>query len=282
MALASNPGIVLVTGTSSGIGLHAAIAAARAGHTVVATMRNLEGARALRDAAAVAEVSLDIRRLDVTEPRAAADAVAQTIDRHGRLDAVINNAGSGRLGTIENETVDDIRAVMEVNFFGVVALTRAALPYLRGSRGRLITVSSVGGVIGQPFNEAYCAAKFAVEGFMESLAPVAATAGVTVTVVEPGAVASSFVANVGGDLSRTGPANDPYAGALDAYLARTASAFGSAQSAKSAGETVAALLDGDRPPFRVQTSETARQFVAVKLADLDGGAVQRMTGAWLG
>ena len=282
MALASNPGIVLVTGTSSGIGLHAAIAAARAGHTVVATMRNLEGARALRDAAAVAEVSLDIRRLDVTEPRAAADAVAQTIDRHGRLDAVINNAGSGRLGTIENETVDDIRAVMEVNFFGVVALTRAALPYLRGSRGRLITVSSVGGVIGQPFNEAYCAAKFAVEGFMESLAPVAATAGVTGTVVEPGAVASSFVANVGGDLSRTGPANDPYAGALDAYLARTASAFGSAQSAKSAGETVAALLDGDRPPFRVQTSETARQFVAVKLADLDGGAVQRMTGAWLG
>ena len=282
MALASNPGIVLVTGTSSGIGLHAAIAAARAGHTVVATMRNLEGARALRDAAAVAEVSLDIRRLDVTEPRAAADAVAQTIDRHGRLDAVINNAGSGRLGTIENETVDDIRAVMEVNFFGVVALTRAALPYLRGSRGRLITVSSVGGVIGQPFNEAYCAAKFAVEGFMESLAPVAATAGVTVTVVEPGAVASSFVANVGGDLSRTGPANDPYAGALDAYLARTASAFGSAQSAQSAGETVAALLDGDRPPFRVQTSETARQFVAVKLADLDGGAVQRMTGAWLG
>ena len=282
MALASNPGIVLVTGTSSGIGLHAAIAAARAGHTVVATMRNLDGARALRDAAAVAEVSLDIRRLDVTEPRAAADAVAQTIDRHGRLDAVINNAGSGRLGTIENETVDDIRAVMEVNFFGVVALTRAALPYLRGSRGRLITVSSVGGVIGQPFNEAYCAAKFAVEGFMESLAPVAATAGVTVTVVEPGAVASSFVANVGGDLSRTGPANDPYAGALDAYLARTASAFGSAQSAQSAGETVAALLDGDRPPFRVQTSETARQFVAVKLADLDGGAVQRMTGAWLG
>ena len=282
MALASNPGIVLVTGTSSGIGLHAAIAAARAGHTVVATMRNLEGARALRDAAAVAEVSLDIRRLDVTEPRAAADAVAQTIDRHGRLDAVINNAGSGRLGTIENETVDDIRAVMEVNFFGVVALTRAALPYLRGSRGRLITVSSVGGVIGQPFNEAYCAAKFAVEGFMESLAPVAATAGVTVTVVEPGAVASSFVANVGGDLSRTGPANDPYAGALDAYLARTASAFGSAQSAQSAGETVAALLDGDRPPYRVQTSETARQFVAVKLADLDGGAVQRMTGAWLG
>ena len=279
---APDSSVVLITGTSSGIGLHSAIAAARAGHTVVATMRNLEGARALRDAAAEAEVSLDIRRLDVTEPQAATDAVAETIDRHGRLDALINNAGSGRLGTIETESIDDVRAVMEVNFFGVVALTRAALPYLRGTRGRLITVSSVGGVVGQPFNEAYCAAKFAVEGFMESLAPVAATAGVSVTVVEPGAVASSFVTNVSRDLSEPGPDNDPYAGALEAYLARASSSFGSAQSARSAGEIVAALLDGDRPPFRVQTSEAARQFVAVKLADLDGGAVQRMTAAWLG
>lgn len=274
--------VVLITGTSSGIGLHAAIAAARAGHTVVATMRNLEGARAVRDAAADAGVSLDVRRLDVTEPQAATDAVAETIDRHGRLDAVINNAGSGRLGTIENETVDAVRAVMEVNFFGVVALTRAALPHLRVTRGRLITVSSVGGVVGQPFNEAYCAAKFAVEGFMESLAPVVATAGVSVTVVEPGAVASSFVANVGRDNSQTGPANDPYASGLEAYLARAASSFGSAQSAQSAGEFVAALLERDEPPFRVQTSEAARQFVAVKLTDLDGSAVQRMTAAWLG
>jgi NAD(P)-dependent dehydrogenase (short-subunit alcohol dehydrogenase family) len=281
MTHAPDTSVVLITGTSSGIGLHAAIAAARAGHTVVATMRNLEGARALRDAAADAEVSLDIRRLDVTEPEAAADAVTETIERHGRLDALINNAGSGRLGTIENETVDDVRAVMEVNFFGVVALTRAALPYLRGSRGRLITVSSVGGVIGQPFNEAYCAAKFAVEGFMESLAPVAATAGVSVTVVEPGAVASSFVANVGGDLSRSALVDDPYDAALQAYLARAESSFRSAQTSQSAGEVVAALLDGDRPPFRVQTSEAARQFVAVKLADLDGGAVQGMTAAWL-
>jgi len=278
---APDSSVVLITGTSSGIGLHAAIAAARAGHTVVATMRNLEGARALRDAATDAEVSLDIRRLDVTEPHAATDAVAGTIDRHGRLDALINNAGSGRLGTIENSTVDDVRAVMEVNFFGVVALTRAALPLLRGSTGRLITVSSVGGAIGQPFNEAYCAAKFAVEGFMESLAPVAATAGVSVTVVEPGAVTSSFVANVGRDLNQSGLANDPYAAALEAYLARAASSFGSAQSARSAGEIVAALLDGDRPPFRVQTSEAARQFVAAKLADLDGGVVQRMTATWL-
>ncbi|WP_241978659.1 MULTISPECIES: SDR family NAD(P)-dependent oxidoreductase [Cryobacterium] len=110
-------------------------------------------------------MSLDIRRLDVTEPDSATQVVTDLTERYGRLDALINNAGSGRVGTIENETVDDVRAVMEANFFGVVAVTRAALPHLRKTRRRLISVSSVGGVVGQPFNEAYCAAKFAVEGF---------------------------------------------------------------------------------------------------------------------
>ena len=274
------PGTVLITGTSSGIGLQAAVAAARSGHTVVATMRTLEGARALRDASATAGVTLDIRRLDVTEPGSIAEVITHMLDRYGRIDAVVNNAGAGHVGTIENEGLDVVRAVMEVNFFGVVSVTRAALPHLRQSRGRLITVTSVGGVVGQPFNEAYCAAKFAVEGFMESLAPVAATAGVAVTVVEPGAVASSFIDNVGLD-PRASPPNDPYVSALAGYLARAAQSFSAAQSAESAGASVAALLDGERPPFRVQTSDAARAFVGVKLADADGSAVQRMTAAWL-
>jgi len=274
------PGTVLITGTSSGIGLQAAVAAARSGHTVIATMRTLEGARALRDASATAGVTLDIRRLDVTEPGSITAVIAHMLDRYGRIDAVVNNAGAGHVGTIENEGLDVVRAVMEVNFFGVVSVTRAALPHLRQSRGRLITVTSVGGVVGQPFNEAYCAAKFAVEGFMESLAPVAATAGVAVTVVEPGAVASSFVDNVGLD-PRASPPNDPYASALAGYLARAAQSFSAAQSAESAGASVAALLDGERPPFRVQTSDAARAFVGVKLADADGSAVQRMTAGWL-
>jgi len=271
------PNIVLITGTSSGIGLHAAIAAAQAGHTVVATLRNLEGTRALLDAADAAGVTLDIRRLDVTEAQSVTEVVAGIVGRYGRLDAVVNNAGSGHLGTIENETIDQVRAVMEVNFFGVVGVTRAALPHLRTSHGRLITVTSVGGVIGQPFNEAYCAAKFAVEGFMESLAPVVRSAGVSVTVVEPGAVATSFVANVGFDSTAPAAVGDPYAAGLAAYLARAGSSFASAQTAESAGSVVAALLDGDVPPFRVQTSDAARQFVGVKLADLDGSAVQRLT-----
>ena len=275
------PGTVLITGTSSGIGLQAAVAAARSGHTVVATMRTLEGARALRDASATAGVTLDIRRLDVTEPGSITAVIAHMLDRYGRIDAVVNNAGAGHVGTIENEGLDVVRAVMEVNFFGVVSVTRAALPHLRQSRGRLITVTSVGGVVGQPFSEAYCAAKFAVEGFFEGLAPVAATVGVRVSVIEPGAVASSFVANAGLDPESMLASAGPYAPALAGYLARTAGAFANAQSSSDAAAVVVATLLADDPAFRVQTSEGARAFVAAKLADLDGSRVQGVTRSWV-
>ncbi len=191
---------VLVTGTSSGIGLAIAVAAARAGFRTVATVRDLENAVALRDAVARANVEVCVVRLDVTDEASVTECVRGVMADHGRLDALVNNAGVGHLGTIELDSMAAVRAVMEVNFFGAVAMSRAAMPHLRATRGRLITVGAVRGVVGQPFNEAYSAAKFAVEGFMESLAPVAATTGVRVSIVEPGAVDdTSFAANAGVD-----------------------------------------------------------------------------------
>ncbi|SCG72613.1 SDR family NAD(P)-dependent oxidoreductase [Micromonospora inositola] len=274
---------VLVTGTSTGIGLEIAVGAARAGWRAVATMRDVSRADALRRAAAAAGVAdlVEVRRLDVVDEASVGACVADVIADHGRLDAVVNNAGAGHVGTLEQETVDDVRAVMEVNFFGVLHVSRAALPHLRASLGRLVTVTSVGGVVGQPFNEAYCAAKFAVEGFMESLAPVAATVGVTVTVVEPGAVASEFVANAGVDRDAAVAQAGVYAPALRAYLDRTAGAFAAAQSPADAAAAVVATLTDPEPAPRVQTSTTARQFVGAKLADLDGLAVATITAGWL-
>ncbi|MGW1109372.1 SDR family NAD(P)-dependent oxidoreductase [Streptomyces sp. NPDC002540] len=274
---------VLITGTSSGIGQAAAMGAARAGWTTIATMRNTGKADALRKAAAEAGVAdrVQIKRLDVTDRESIADCLGEVIAEHGRLDALVNNAGAAQVGTIEQSSLDDVRAAMEVNFFGVVATTRAALPHLRATRGRVITVSSVGGVVGQPFNEAYCAAKFAVEGFMQSLAPVAATVGVDVTVVEPGAVASEFVANLGLDLPAMLAAAGPYAPALEAYIARTQQSFGNAQTPAEAAAPIIDALTADRPPFRIQTSQWARDFVATTLADLDGSAIQTLTADWV-
>ncbi|MEV4127214.1 SDR family NAD(P)-dependent oxidoreductase [Nocardia sp. NPDC049707] len=267
---------VLITGTSSGIGLATAVAAAQSGWRVVATMRDTTKAGALLAAVEEAGVSIDVRALDVTDPESSASCLAGL----DRLDVLVNNAGAGHLGTLEQGSVEDVRAVMEVNFFGVLHVTKAALPLLRKSKGRVVTVTSVGGVVGQPFNEAYCAAKFAVEGFMESLAPVMATVGVAVSVVEPGAVASEFVVNVGGRDAALEQAG-PYAPALSAYLARSREAFAAAQTPQGAAATIVELLNIERPAFRVQTSDAARAFTAVKLTDGDGSAVQTMTSSWI-
>ncbi|MFI9810128.1 SDR family NAD(P)-dependent oxidoreductase [Streptomyces sp. NPDC052301] len=280
--MSTTPRTVLITGTSSGIGLAAAVAAARAGWRTVATLRDTTRAGALREAAAAAGVELDIRQLDVTDEASVTAAVDGVIADYGRLDAVVNNAGAGHLGTLENDSVEDIRNVMEVNFFGVLSVSKAALPHLRATGGRLITVTSVGGVVGQPFNEAYCAAKFAVEGYMESLAPVARSLGVSVTVVEPGAVATEFVNNIGVDLAADIDAG-PYTAALRRYIDRTAKQFldGSAQTPAGAAEAVMEALDAERPAFRIQTTDWARAFVGTKLADVDGSAVQGLTGTWV-
>jgi NAD(P)-dependent dehydrogenase (short-subunit alcohol dehydrogenase family) len=274
---------VLITGTSSGIGLATAIGAARAGWTTIATMRDMGKAEALLKAAAENDVAdrIQVKRLDVTAPESITACLDEVIAGHGRLDALVNNAGAAQVGTIELSSLDDVRAAMEVNFFGVVATTRAALPHLRATQGRVITVTSVGGVVGQPFNEAYCAAKFAVEGFMQSLAPVAATVGVDVTVVEPGAVASEFVANLSLDVPALLAAAGPYAPALEAYIARTQRSFGNAQTSAEAAAPIIDALAGDRPAFRIQTSQWARDFVATTLADLDGSAVQTLTRTWV-
>lgn len=278
-----NESIVLITGTSSGIGLATAVAAAAQGATVVATMRDTAKSGPLQDAAREAGVVLDIRTLDVTDAAAVDAVIAAVVAEHGRLDALVNNAGAGHVGTIEQDSLDDYRAAMEVNYFGVVALTKAALPHLRASGGRVVTVSSVGGIVGQPFNEAYCAAKFAVEGFLESLAPVAASVGVSVTIVEPGAVNTEFAGNAGIGAALERVAGTDYAPALDAYVRHARASFdpSAAQKPADIASVIVDVLRAESPPTRVQTSAAAERFVGVTLRDLDGSAVQGLTSGWI-
>ena len=276
--------VALMTGTSSGIGLAAAVTAARNGFTTVATMRDPSKDADLRAAAEAAGVELDIRWLDVVDEDSVTTCVDAVVAEHGSLDILVNNAGRGFVGTIENVTMAEMRDVMEVNFFGVVAMTKAALPHLRASGGRVITVTSVGGVVGQPFNEAYCAAKFAVEGFMESLAPVAAAIGVQVSVVEPGPVATEFVNNVGVDIDKLFAEGGEYVPAMQAYMGHIMAEFANPEALQTGDEvaqTILAAMVTDSAAFRYQTSDWARTFTGTKLCDHDGSAVVGMTAGWL-
>ena len=270
--------IALVTGTSSGMGLEAAVALARRGLTVVATMRDTGRAGALREAADAAGVVLDVRGLDVTDEAGMTTCVEGVLRDHGRVDVLVNNAGRGCVGTAEQLSMDTVREQLDVNYLGVVALTKLVLPGMRGAgRGRIVTVTSVGGAVGQPFADAYCGAKFAVEGFMQSLAVVAEQFGVWVSVVEPAAVASDFVANV----QRPDTADDPYADLLAAYVRRTEGAFAAAQSASDAGAAIADCVTAQSYRFRWQTSPGATAFVGMSLADLDGERVLGATRTWI-
>ena len=276
---------VLVTGTSSGIGLATAVTAARAGFATVATMRDLGRAGALRDEASRAGVTLDVRRLDVTDAASITACVDGIRDRYGRLDAVVNNAGIANFDpTMEMSTMDALRANLEVNFFGVVAVSRAAMPMLRESHGRLVTIGSVHGVVGQPFNEAYCAAKFAVEGFMESLAPVAGAHGVTVSIVVPGFVPDTSF-GVFPDINRSTihAASGPYAPTFAAYLEWVVNQGWEAAGQKSqeVAEVVVRSLTDERPAFRIPTGRWAAGYLDHKLADRDGSTIQSMARTWI-
>ncbi|WP_224361369.1 SDR family oxidoreductase [Hyalangium versicolor] len=275
--------IALVTGSSTGIGLSAAVRLAQAGFEVVATLRNLDKAEALRARAAAEGVRLDIRALDVASDSSVSQCVEGVLRSHGRIDVLVNNAGAGFLGSLEQTSPEALRRTMEVNFFGVWRVTQAVFPGMRERRsGRIISVSSIGGLIGQPFNDAYCAAKFAVEGFMESLAPVAQKLGIHVSLIEPGAVRTEFVNNVLATNNGAAGEVGAYQPLLDAYLSRTQGAYDSAQTGDDIARIIVETATTAQPHLRYLTSDIVRGMAQRKYADVTGEAVLALTRPALG
>ncbi|MDQ0569021.1 NAD(P)-dependent dehydrogenase (short-subunit alcohol dehydrogenase family) [Variovorax paradoxus] len=173
----------LVTGAGRGMGVDIVQAALAAGHAVVATGRNAEAVRkVLGDAA-----DLLVVKLDVTKPEDAEAAAVAAVERFGHIDVLVNNAGNFYAGFFEELPDADFRAQIETNLFGPINVTRAVLPIMRARRtGLVVTISSLAGITGQPFISAYAAAKFGLEGWMESLAPEIEPFGIRTMIVAPG------------------------------------------------------------------------------------------------
>ena len=173
-----------ITGAGRGLGVDIAKAALAAGHAVAATARNAESVtKALGEHDDLLTIDLD-----VTDPGAAQAAVAATVERFGRLDVLVNNAGNLQAGFFEEMAPEAFRSQIETTLFGPVSVTRAALPQLRAQRcGLIVTISSTAGIASPvEFTTAYAASKFGVEGFMEALAPEIAPFGIKAMLVEPG------------------------------------------------------------------------------------------------
>lgn len=275
--------IALITGTSSGIGLHTAIQFAQAGMTVYASMRTLAKSEALRSAAEQAGVQLHILQMDVQDQTSIDQAVHTIMAQHGRIDVLVNNAGSGFLAAMEETSMEDLQQVMDVNFYGVWRVTQAVFPHMKAARsGRIITVSSVGGLLGQPFNDAYCAAKFAVEGFLESLAPVAQRFGVQLAIIEPGPVNSEFVASVQNQEHHHQRQIASYDALRNAYLAAATQAFAQAgQTPEQVAQVICVAATNETAHFRYPTSDLIRDVISKKYTDPSGDSVLAMLGARL-
>jgi short-subunit dehydrogenase len=243
------PSIAVVTGASSGIGLATTRALAAAGCNVIATARHPETAESLRQIAD--ELSgVELRSLDVTSDESVASCIGSVLTDLGRIDLLVNNAGAGHRGTSEQLTMDELSHAMELNFFGVARVTKAVLPAMRAARtGRVITVTSLNGVLALPFSDAYNAAKFAVEGLMESLARVMREFGVYISVLEPGPVRTAFFTNVGGHVDNISD-DDPYGELINRFNRRMAALGASGQSAESVADLIGEIAADPSPALR--------------------------------
>ncbi|BCJ33996.1 short-chain dehydrogenase/reductase [Actinocatenispora thailandica] len=251
----------LVTGASSGFGRAITEAAVAAGDIVVAAARRTAP---LDDLVAAHPDQVEALRLDVTDiaaVHAAADAVTA---RHGRIDVLVNNAGRGMVGAVEETTDTELRDLMDLHFFGPAALTRAVLPQMRrrGS-GAIVQLTSMGGRFAFAGVGAYCATKFALEGLSEALAAEVAPHGIRVLIVEPGAFRTGFA----------GPAALRQATALEAYQdtvgpVRTGLSGGSGQEPGDPAKAAAAILialDADEPPLRLPLGNDAADAIGAHL-----------------
>jgi NAD(P)-dependent dehydrogenase (short-subunit alcohol dehydrogenase family) len=254
----------LITGAGRGMGVDIAKAALAAGDAVVATARKAESVTA----ALGKHDDLLAVKLDVTDPTAAESAVKATVERFGRIDVLVNNAGNFNAGFFEEISPKDFRAQIETTLFGPVNVTRAALPVMRAQRsGLLVTISSTAGILGQEFCTAYAASKFGVEGWIESLTPEVAPFGIRTMLVEPGFFRTELLT----------PESTNYAdSSIEDYAERakqTVAAWNAMNGQQSGdpaklADALVQLASQDEPPLRFAAGADAVEAFEQKARDL--------------
>jgi NAD(P)-dependent dehydrogenase (short-subunit alcohol dehydrogenase family) len=279
--------VAVITGSSTGLGLTISVLLAKQGFHVYATMRNLDKKTRLLQEAEAASVAVNLQQLDVSDSNSVQQAIETIVAKEGRIDILINNAGAGFAKSIEQVSEDDMKWITDLNYFGVVRCSKAVIPYMRRQKsGHIINITSVGGLVGQPFNELYCGSKFAVEGFTESLATILPKFfGIKITLIEPGGITTEFaksaaLATLGG--SWLLDEEDEYAQIFRRYLARfkkrgkgkEENDVVNYQTPEEVGEIVLKVIEQDDPPLRIRTSDWAEDLCGFKTSSDPGGKKQ--------
>lgn len=271
---------ILITGTSSGVGLESSVLFAQNGFKVYATMRNLKKADILKEKIAENNYNIEILQLDVSDNTSIQKAVETIISKDNKIDILLNNAGVGFAKTTELSSQQEIDWVTDVNYTGVVRMTKAVLPYMRKAKsGHIINITSIGGLVGQPFNELYCGAKFAVEGYTEALATyLTEPFGIHFSIVEPGGIATEFMKSAVAKTSneKGEMATGEYIPVFQQYMRKAQERSGNSQEStyqtgKQVAEIILEIAQSKNPPLRTRTSKWAENMCELKTkADPDG------------
>ncbi|XP_029110151.1 17-beta-hydroxysteroid dehydrogenase type 1 isoform X2 [Scleropages formosus] len=269
--------VVLITGCSSGIGLSLAVRLAadpRGAYKVYATMRNVAKKERLMECVKGSRKdTMDVLQMDVTDQQSILEA--RDMIKEKRVDILVCNAGVGLIGPLEVQSLEVMRQILEVNVLGTIRTIQAFLPGMKARRsGRVLVTGSVGGLQGLPFNEVYCASKFAVEGVCESLAILLQHFNIHVSLIECGPVNTNFLAN----LRRPEPDEetltrvDPRTRALyDTYLQHCDEMFqDAAQEAEDIAEVFLEAIRSQSPALRYYTNSALLPLTTLKLAARDG------------
>jgi NAD(P)-dependent dehydrogenase (short-subunit alcohol dehydrogenase family) len=243
--------VCLVTGTSSGFGELIALELARRGDTVVATMRNTAKRTPLESVAAAEGLPIEVDQLDVTDDASVRACVARILDAHGRIDVLVNNAGIGRLGPVEEHADDEILDILDTNVMGYVRCMRAVLPAMRAQEsGTIVNVTSMAAFIAVPFMGAYAASKAAIEAFSEALHGEVLPFGIRVATVQPAAYKTPMMVSADQPLRAHTDAS-PYAARSRAAREHHLASMEAQDNPQEVAEVVARVIHDDTDALRV-------------------------------
>jgi len=185
--------VAVVTGSSSGIGYETSLLLAKNGYHTYASMRHLDKSSRIKEIAKKDNLPVEVLQLDVADDKSVTDAISEISNKQGRIDVLVNNAGYGFMGSVEDSTLDEIKAQFETNFFGAIRVMQKVIPIMRKQKtGTIVNVSSIAGRIGFPMGSAYVSSKFALEGLSESMSYELKQFGIKIILIEPGVINTNF------------------------------------------------------------------------------------------
>jgi NAD(P)-dependent dehydrogenase (short-subunit alcohol dehydrogenase family) len=262
--------VALVTGSSSGIGFETALLLARSGFHTYASMRNLEKSKNITEIANTEKLPLQVIQLDVNDDKSVKDAIDKIVAENRRIDVLVNNAGYGLFSSIEDVTLDQVKEQFETNFFGVIRVTKEALPIMRKQRkGTIVNISSGAGRVGVPVYSAYVASKFALEGLSESMRYELKEFGINIVIIEPGVIKTNIVENLKTADIRS-RSKSPYSDLIE----RVSKGFGkmmdnSSSPPKLVAEAILNAITSKEPEIRYVVGDDAEYIMKVRKSTSD-------------